>query len=227
MDTCPLCGTASTSSIPDVRTQYKEASWIAKEKGEAENEKLSLSEKRKLFWELSVIILFAGFCVTLLIDLMTSKSITWSRFSASTCLALIVHFSLFYFLKNRLYILLTGSFLTMSMLILLFDSFTFHLGWGSLIGIPILLFIYASILAFILVMRYSQEQGLNLIAYCFIIIGILSFGIESVLDLYFIEKIQVGWSFFVIVTLLPIALVLLFLHYRLKKGRKLRRLFHI
>lgn len=227
METCPLCGNASVLNIPDVRTLNKEAIRINNEKDKTENESLTQDEKRKLFWELSVIILFAGFCVTLLIDFMASHRITWSRYSASTCVVLIVHFSLFYFLKSRFYLFLTGSFLTMSLLILLFDSFTFHLGWGLQIGIPILLVVYASILAFALILRYAQEQGLNLIAYSFMIIGILCFGIESILDLYFIKKIQMGWSFFIIVTLGPMALVLLFLHYRYKPGKKLRRLFHI
>jgi hypothetical protein len=50
---------------------------------------------------------------------------------------------------------------------------------------------------------------------------------EIILDKHVRGSVDVHWSLLAAVSILPIALVLLFVHYRMKKGNKLDSFFHV
>ncbi|MBN1597824.1 MAG: hypothetical protein JW894_05980 [Bacteroidales bacterium] len=227
MDTCPLCGTSVTEVIADVRQQEKEIVKSLNEGPSSEKSRITKTQKRKLFWELSMIIMLLGISVTFLIDLLTSGRMGWSKYSVTICFVLAVNISIIHFWRNRLILCLAGSYVLQSLLLVLFDTYAFNIGWAMQLGIPMLAIIYIAILIFIVVIRFTREHGINLIGYFFIASGILSFGIEVILDRYFNDYIKPEWSLFVIISVVPIALILLFVHYRLNKGKELRRIFHI
>ncbi len=227
MDICPLCFTNASDELTDVREQERESVRASREFPDPDSKNLTPLEKRKLFWELSVLILVSGIVVTLLIDLLTSKGITWSKYTITICVAFFIDVSLLSFWRNRRLIFLGGTFLTQSLLLVLFDTYTFNIGWGIKLGIPILAIFYLAIIAFMVIIRITKKHGLNIIGYFFIISGTFTVGIECIIDKYFFGYIVLGWSLFVVVSIVPIALILFFVHFRLKKGRELRRLFHI
>ena len=226
-DICPLCFANTSDELTDVREQERESAYASNEFPDPEGKNLTTLQKRKLFWELSVLILVSGIVVTLLIDLLTSKGITWSKYTVTICLALFIDISLLSFWRNRRLIFLGGTFLTQSLLLVLFDTYASNIGWGIELGIPILAIFYLTIMAFLVIIRITKIHGLNIIGYFFIISGIFTIGIECIIDRYFFGHIVLGWSLFVVVSIVPIALILFFVHFRLKKGRELRRLFHI
>jgi uncharacterized membrane protein YvbJ len=88
MNFCPLCG----KSIADETFQNKEDLHYQKTKQEerilSDFKELTQIQRRKLFWELSGIILISGMIVTFIIDLITNKGITWSKYSVSVCMVL-------------------------------------------------------------------------------------------------------------------------------------------
>jgi hypothetical protein len=50
---------------------------------------------------------------------------------------------------------------------------------------------------------------------------------EVFIDKYLSDVVDIRWSAIVAVSVLPIALVLLFVHYRMKKGKRLDSYFHV
>lgn len=224
---CPLCNTPVKGERTDAVESKEDSFYHRKENSLADNKQLTKKQNRKLFWELSVIILVSCLTTTLLIDLLTSNSITWSKYSIVICLALFILVSLLSFLRHHPLVSTIISFVTLSLLLLLFDKFSFNADWGTKLGIPIISLFYITIIALTLLIKITKNHGLNLLGYFFICCGFISAGIESILDKYFSAYIELRWSLFVIISIIPIALILFFIHYRLKKGRELRRLFHI
>jgi len=120
MNYCPLCGESIDEKA--VKKEYeKSAQPRPKEKLFSDYESLTQKQRRKLFWEVSGIILISGIIVTLIIDLMINKSITWSKYSVTVSLVLFVNTTLITFWRHKILLLFVGSFVSTSVLLILFD----------------------------------------------------------------------------------------------------------
>jgi hypothetical protein len=227
MNECPLCN----YSVTDVQVLSKDTSQV-REKVQGEKilsdfVNLTRNQKRKLFWELSNIILFSGILVTLMINVISAKGITWSKYSITICLVLSANVTLFSFWRHRLMILLGGSFLSTSLLLILLDLYNERMGWGTQLGIPLLFSLYMVILALTLVIRFTKQHGFNILGCFFLALGFLALCIDGILSGYLSGKIAFHWSLIVFVCMVPIAAILFHIHYRLNKGVDLKRFFHI
>jgi len=226
MAVCPLCKSGldrpsspiEDSSSPDDRPGRK--FYI-------DYFRLTFQQKRKLFWELSGIILFSGILVTLIIDFVTTKSITWSRYTVTVFLVLFVNITLLSFWRHRLLFLLGGSFLSTSVLLVLLDMYNKRIRWGTQLGVPLLLAFYIIVLLLTMLTRSTEHKGFNILGYCFLAAGIMAMCIEVIISWYFLKDITLGWSLIVFACMVPIAAILFFFHYRLNRGMDLRRFFHI
>jgi len=227
MKSCPLCNYSDFDnpsksdqvvSIPVPEQRSKTISDYVK---------LSPVQKRKLFWELSGIALVSAIFVTLIINIVFSKGITWSRYPITVCLVLFVNITLFSFMRHRLLLLLCGSFLSTSVLLILFDLYNKAIGWGVHLGIPILFSFYIIVFFITVILKYTKQQGFNILAWFFLSAGLLSFCIDGILSDYLKGNITFHWSLIVIVCIVPVSAILLYIHYRLKKGIELRQFFHI
>jgi hypothetical protein len=161
-----------------------------------------------------------------MIDVLTSKNITWSRYTITICLVLFANFTLLSFLRHRLLLLLGGSFLSSSLLLVLLDMYNQKLGWGSQLGIPLLLAFYIVVLVLALLVKKSRHQGLNILG-CFFLAAVIYFMCIEIIISYYKGNVVFHWGLIVFVSVIPIAAILFFIHYRLKKGIELRRFFHI
>lgn len=224
---CPLCGEPVLDENADNIEYIKVRKRQQEDKLLTDYQKLSAKQKLKLFWQISGIILLSGILITLIIDFIGDQSITWARYSIAVCAVLFANTSLISFWWNRLWLLMTGSFLSTSALLVLLDMFNGSIGWGVKLGIPLLLAAYIILFILILMIRSAVKKGLNIIAYSFLTGGLLSLCTEGIISLYLENQLHVEWSVIVMVSVLPVAAILLFLHYRLKKVPDLKRFFHI
>jgi hypothetical protein len=188
---------------------------------------LTREQKRKLFWELSGIILLSGVLITLIIDMVTSKSITWSRYTVTVFLVMFVNTTLLSFWRNRILLFLGGSFLSTSLLLVLLDMYNNRIGWGTQLGVPILFAFYLIVFIMTRVISVTKQRGFNILGYGFIAAGAMSVCIDGILSQYSTNEISLRWSLIVFACIIPVAAILFFLHYRLNKGVDLRRFFHI
>lgn len=227
MDICPLCGCSEFDQPPTQEDSKTAGINRHYERLLDGYEHLTRKQKRMLFWEMSGIILFSGILVTLIINLVLSKSITWSRYSITVCLVLFANISLLSFWRHRLFLLLGGSFVTTSLLLILLDMYNQKIGWGTQLGIPLLLSFYLVIIVLTWIIRKTKQHGFNVLGYIFLSVGFLSLCIEGILSWYFKSDFRFQWSLIVFACMTAIAAILFFIHYRLNRGMDLRRFFHI
>lgn len=227
MKFCPLCG----EHIRD-ETLEKEGHLPMQETKQEERllsdfKELTPVQRRKLFWQLSGIILISGMIVTFIINLIINQSITWSKFSMSACLILFINITLLVFSRKKIILSLIGCFISTSILLVLFDMFNKNIGWASKLGIPLVFAFYLVVFVLISLVRMSKQRGINLIAYFLIASGILSLCIEGIISLQINNMLSFHWSIIALSSVLSVSVILLFIHYRLRKGTDLKRFFHI
>ncbi|MBN2521279.1 MAG: zinc ribbon domain-containing protein [Bacteroidales bacterium] len=226
MNICPLCGESIDEK--SVKKEHLQSAQPQPEKKLfSDYESLTQKQRRKLFWELSGIILISGIIVTLIIDLIINKNITWSKYSITASLVIFVNITLITFWRHKIILVFVGSFVSTSILLVLLDMYNLNIGWGVKLGIPFLFSLYFIILVLVILMRISNQQGFNMLACFFIAIGLLTMCIEGIISIYTKKVFYLHWSIIVMVCMIPISAILFFIHYRLKKGIDLKRFFHI
>ncbi|MFO8129533.1 MAG: DUF6320 domain-containing protein [Bacteroidales bacterium] len=224
---CPLCGEPHIDESADNIEYIKLRKQKQDEKHLTSIQKLSGFQKRKLFWEISGILLLSGIVVTLIIDLLDGNAVGWSKYTMTVCAVLFINTTLFCFCLNKPALLLLGSFASTSVLLILIDLFNGSIGWGIKLGIPILLIAYLIIYGLILMIRKAREKELNLITYSLIASGLLSICVEGMISIYNDNILKLQWSLIVLISVMPVSLILLYIQYRMKKGTDLKRFFHI
>ena len=223
---CPLCGlTVGKKRV--VTHEWKSRQPVFKDQLASEIENMTAAQKRKLFWEVSAIILVSGILVTLLINWIESKNITWSKYTLVACLSILASISFFTLLRNRPFLLVLGSFISNAALLLLLDLISSNIGWGTKLGVPILISLYALILLVLWLIRISHRRGFNILAVIFMALGLFFISIEVFVSLYFNHTLTLSWSIIAAASMIPISTLLFLVHYRLKSGIELRRFFHI
>jgi hypothetical protein len=211
---CPLCGKnqddpaevkAETMNYPsDILNLHKK-------------------ETRKHIWELTGIIAFSGIAVCTIVDLVIGEGIKWSLFADVSLISAWL-FLTFILLKIRnVWILVTG----LSATALLFDLISPGANWFIPVGLPITLSAVFFACLVIILYRYARFKGFNILAIIFLSAAGFCILTEIILDKYMRGFVDAHWSLLAAVSILPIALVLFYVHYRMKKGNKLDSFFHI
>jgi hypothetical protein len=224
---CSLCGEPLFENTADNAAFIKSGKLRREEKLLTDYQQLTGFQKRKIFWQISGLILISGIIITLLIDFIGNRNITWSKFPATIGLVLFINFTLNTFLRKKITLMVVLSFLSVTGLFFLFDVFAGDTGWEIKPGIPILLAAYLTVFVLIFLVRKAKQKGLNIIAYSMVAAGLLCFYTEGMISVYFRNSVYFGWSLVVMVSVALIAMLLLFIHYRLKKATDLKRFFHI
>lgn len=223
---CPLCGlnVGEKKMLPQ-RDKLK--NFVFKNRITSEIEQMSPNQKRKLFWEISGIILVSGIVVTLIINLIVNKEISWSKYNLIASLSLLANISSVTLLHKRHVFIVLTSFLANAVLLLLLDLISLNIGWGIKLGLPILISLYALIIIILWLTRIANNRGFNILAIIFLATGIFLICTEVFISLFFKNSIRLSWSIIAGASIIPIVAILFFVHYKLKTGIELRRFFHI
>ncbi len=184
-------------------------------------------ELEQAVWELVTIIVVLLIIATSVINYIITKEISWSEYPLALYLMVFAYITSFAFLKMRRSIQLLVAFAGASVLIFVLDTITSGSNWALRLGIPLLFFANLVFAGLILVFRISRQRGINLIAYSFLAVSLLCVFVEAITDLYLFDNIRLTWSLIASACIIPVAAVLLFMHYRMKKGRYLNKTFHI
>jgi hypothetical protein len=224
---CSLCGEPLLRNTTDASTFNKSGRLRREDRILTDYQKLSGFQKRKIFWKISGFILISGIIITLLIDFIGHQNITWSKFPATVSFILFINFTLNTFLHKRIILLMTLSFLSVILFFILLDVYVYNSGWKMYLGIPLILAAYITVYFLIFFVRKARQKGMNIIAYSMIASGLLCICIEGLISIFYRSSIYFGWSLIVMVSVSFIAVLLLYIHYRLKKATDLKRFFHI
>ena len=188
---------------------------------------LHKTETRKHIWELTGIIAFSGIAVCTIVDLVIGKGIKWSLFAD---VSIISAWSILTFILLKIrkpWILITGLSATVLLMLLMFDLISAKADWFIPVGLPITLAAVFFVCLVVILYQYTRFKGFNILAIIFLSVGGFCILTEVILDKYVKGLIDLRWSLLAAVSILPIALVLFYVHYRMKKGNKLDSFFHI
>jgi hypothetical protein len=217
---CPLCGfslgTAENTETAD-KSEYYPSDIIL----------LYKKETRKHIWELSGIISFSGIAVCTIVDLVIHKSLSWSLYADTSIMGSWICLTLILLAFRKYFLIVPGMLLTVLMMQFLFNLFSPPVSWFFGIGLPVTIafFICASLI--ILLWKVAHFKGFNILAIAFIVLSGFCIVSEVFIDKFIQNKVDIHWSAIVGVSVLPLALVLLFVHYRMKKGKRLDSYFHV
>jgi len=215
---CPLCGRDPENKSEQEHISNNYPSGILQ---------LQRKENKKYFWELSGILAFSGIAVCTILDLITGKGLSWSLFSDVSLLAAWIILSLYLFVYKRTLTIVTLQMLTILAALFFIDVIDTSSEWFFPVGLPVTITAFIAAGSVIILYKAAHLKGLNIIATAFIALSGFCIIAEMMLDKYLNGVVDMHWSLIVAVSILPVALVFFFYHYRLKKGNRLDSFFHV
>lgn len=219
IEICPLCGNQKNkySEKPDGNRAYYPSDIL----------KLNSQQRAKIGWELSGIIAASGMLVSIIVDLFIDKGLNWSLYSVTILTGIWLYITLFIFFRRRYLILiplLTINTLAIQAVVDLIDP---PLAWFVHLSLPftVSFFILAGIV--VLLTKRALYKGFNILAISFLALAVQCFVFEIFTDLYFSGMVRIKWSAITSSAILPFSSILIFIHYRLKRGLNLKSYFHV
>lgn len=174
-----------------------------------------------------MLLLISGVIVTIAIDLVFVKGMNWSL-ATTTCIGyLIALVSGTYHLRRKPYLMISVIAAATLVFLWLIDLLTGNNGWFRTVAFPTVVSAALLTAAVIYLNSLSRYRGLNLLATILVALAILAVITEFLIDRHLTSKFTPQWSVVTAASLLIIAMIFIFIHYRLKRGRSLGRLFHI
>lgn len=220
MKFCPLCG-KGTNLDNENDDRYKPENYPS------DIIMMHKKESRRYYWELSGIISFSGIAVCSIVDLVTEKKLTWSLYVSTAMTAAWISFSLFLLAFKKYFIIIPGLFVTILAMLFLFDLFSPPVNWFFHLGLPITVAVFVFISIVVILSKVARFKGFNIIAFSFFAFSGFCIVCETFIDNYLYGIVNLRWSIILAISLLPISLVLLFMHYRMNRGKRLDSFFHI
>lgn len=107
------------------------------------------------------------------------------------------------------------------------DAIDGRINWSVKLGIPISFsaFFMASLAIFLCLK--TKRRGLNVLAFILFAIAGFCLTLESLMIFYKKQNFHLYWSSISASCIIPVALFLLYAHYRLTKNTTLKKLFHL
>jgi hypothetical protein len=215
---CPLCGksTGEKAEEPDEPGNYP-----------SDIIRLHRKESRKYVWELSGIIAFSCIVICTIVDLVIVRGVRWSLFADTSILTAWVLFTLIMFVLDKPFVFITCLLAAIISMLFLFDLISPPLNWFLKLGMPLALGACLLFGIVVLLYRLANFRGVNIIAIIFLVSSAFCIIVEVFVDLYLNGQIDLLWSPIEAVSALPVALIFFFIHYRLKRGKRLDSFFHV
>jgi len=189
--------------------------------------RLSRIENTRHLYEITLLLLVSGVIITLAIDAVLGRGMSWSL-TTTTCLGyLIVFISAIYFLRKRPYLVISLATAATLVFLFLLDRLTGHPGWFRSIASPLTVAAAMLTAAVLFLNSLSRYRGLNLLATILIALALFVLITEFLTDRLLTSAYRPQWSVITAASLVIIAMFFIFIHYRMKRGRSLGRLFHI
>lgn len=219
IESCPLCeGIRETDNIGETSFKASYPSDLLK---------MNARQKARYGWELSGIIALSGIMVSLFVDLIIIKGLSWSLYSITVLTGIWLIISLFIFFRKKYMILLSGlAFTTLGMQAAI-DLFAKPFGWFVSLSIPFTISFFILTAVVLLLTSRARYKGFNILAIVFIAIAVQCFIFEIFTDIYTTGEVTIDWSAITASAIIPFSGILIFIHYRLKRGLNLKSYFHV
>ncbi len=215
---CPLCGQNPGNNGKQEHLSENYPSDIIR---------LHKKENKRHLWELSGIIAFSGIAVCTIVDLLISKGLRWSLISDVSILTTWIILTLFLYAFKRTLVIIPGLLVTVLGALFAYDLIISGMKWFLPVGLPLTISAFIATGAIVILYQVANFKGFNIIAAGLIVLAGFCILTEIILDKYLKGFVNLRWSLIAAISVLPVALIFFFYHYRLKKGNQLDSFFHI
>ena len=222
---CPLCR-APVSVEPETRP-LREATYPEHVLNPEDFHRFSPAERRRMFIEIYSVCTAIACVVVGSVELLIDKRIAWSLYPISSLCYLYLLVCVPVMLGRRrgaLYAVIAPATL---LFILALDLLDRPNAWFIRLGAPIVLLLETVATASIELIARAKRKGVNAISIALLGVAALCLGLEAIIDASQAKAIFLGWSAVVAVTCVPVAGLLMWLHYRITGQASLSKLFHI
>lgn len=226
MNFCPLCGYPVQKNVYPERPVEIQSSTESPNNG-LQVSKLNKLQKRKLIWEVASLILVSGTLVVVLLNFILHQTISWASYPIVFGLSLFAAISVFTFWHKNRWLQLIGTFTIIFITLLTIDLIQNGLQWFFPVALPLLAAAYLIGTGIYAITRTVRIYGFLLIADAFIGLAALAMLTEGLLSWYNTHTLNLEWSIIFSISVIPVASILFYIHFRLKKQPDLKKIFHI
>ncbi|MCG8572319.1 MAG: DUF6320 domain-containing protein [Spirochaetes bacterium] len=220
---CPLCGRELTQE--EIGT--KDFPKYPEDNIDNSTEKsITFPIKRKIALEIISLLFGIALFITLSIDIKISGKISWSIYPLSSIVLswCIIFLSLYVFTKPLL--MITLQIIAMAAFLLIIDAVDGKLQWILEMGLPMIIWLTITISIIVFTCMKTKRKGANLAGFILLGIGIITIGLDGIINFYQYNRINISWSIIVFLSLLTPGLLTLYYHYRIKDYPISGRHFH-
>ncbi len=231
---CPLCGAVSVDTLPIDEEGGKPSPpegsatpFASKVHNADEKVKLTPREKRKILVELFSVSFGMILIVTLVFDVLFTRSLSWSRYTSVSLAYLWLCAAMPLILWKHpwlLYAVLGPATLVEVFLLFLFAG---SLSPFLYLGLPITVQVEGAIVVSGTLISVQKNKGLNVVGIILAALSLLCLGIDLFVSLYNTGSVSWTWSLVVACSALPVAGLFFYLHYRIINRASLRKLFRL
>jgi hypothetical protein len=181
----------------------------------------------RTLYEITMLLLVSGVIITIAIDFVFVRGMRWSLLT-TTCIGYLISMvTCIYFLRGKPYLMISATMAATLLFLWFIDLLSGNHGWFRTTAAPMVISGALLTMAVIFLNSLSKYRGLNLLSTILIAMAVHIVIIEYLTDKLLTSEFDPQWSVVTAASLTIIALIFLFVHYRLKRGRSLGRLFHI
>jgi RNA polymerase subunit RPABC4/transcription elongation factor Spt4 len=186
----------------------------------------AVTGKKNHLWELLSIFFLLTIISVVAIDWSFNKGITWSFYPIIAVFSIWGSCTVALLIKKHIILLFSDVFFLLLFLFLT-DFYSGRPRWFFPVALPIVgLIVILSCLLFFAVSRI-KDIGLNIAGFFLIAVSLFCSGLENVLAFYFNGSAGFSWSLVVNFSLVPIAVFLIYFHYRFTSGKNFKGFFHV
>ncbi len=221
LERCPLCRGHLQTTEPVLKSPYP------MEPDPPPQLRIPGRRIRVLMIEVLTVLMFGTLFGVLAIDYLMNDRLTWAAYCAPALAAGWWYAWLILFMTNRPAWLLGGGMLTTTLLLAGVDVVAGGFNWFFPLALPIMMTLSLVIAGVIWIACFVRTSWANITALILLGIGIFCFVLNLIVSLQLHGAPLPTWSLPVLGSLVPPALFLLYVHYRLSKVVDLGKIFHL
>jgi hypothetical protein len=188
---------------------------------------MSSDERKALAGTLTTLGFLIPVSIVLTVDWFINKNLSWSFYVVMSLGTAWIWALIPLFLNRKPYLLIAALAATAMAAAFGIGLLSGNTGWLLPIALPIIITVGLLSSGVTALTKSTGRTGGNLAAWILQALAVLSIITDILLNSWMNRSMKPGWSIITVSTLIPISILLLYLHYRPTKQRKLRRYFHV
>lgn len=221
LSACPLCDSGLQADPPALENRFPRQPELP------EMPRMTHERLRGIIWNVVSVLLCTAMITVFCVDMFTDFTLTWSRYPLVSLAAAWCYISLCLSAYRSLLALHIGSLSITGIFLLALDLCNGRLDWFITLSLPLLIAFFVLAGLVILVHGLPTKSwaltigtGLTSISLFCVVVNML---LNAFRDLSLIPT----WALAVVIALLPLELLLFYVHYRVRKKVNLEKIFHL